>query len=153
MGGSNLTRGMADRVISAAGGVVARQTAAGREFLVIHRRRYGDWCLPKGKLKTGETPEQAALREVREETGYDVELADFLGEIQYTVKGVPKTVRFWNMRPVGHSHEIEDRGEVQEAVWLSGEHALARLDYPLERKMLELASTPRRGKRRLENRC
>ncbi len=106
---------------------------------MIHRRRYGDWSLPKGKLKDGESPEQAALREVREETGYDVELGDFLGEIEYTVEGVAKTVRFWNMRPLACSHEIEDPDEVQEAVWLSGENALARLDYPLEKKMLELA--------------
>ena len=46
---------MTDETIMAAGGVVARETAVGREFLVIHRRRYGDWCLPKGKVKVGET--------------------------------------------------------------------------------------------------
>ena len=119
--------------------MVARTTPTGREFLVIYRRRYGDWTLPKGKLQEGETSEQAAIREVREETGYDVELGDFLGEIQYDVKRAPKTVRFWNMRPLEHSHEIEDQAEVQEAVWLSGEDALARLNYPLEKKMLELA--------------
>lgn len=130
---------MADKIILAAGGVVERETAAGREFLVIHRRRYGDWCLPKGKLHPGETPEQAALREVREETGYPVELDSFLGEMRYTVNGVPKVVRFWNMRPVGLSHGIQDTHEVQEAVWMSGEQALARLDYPLEKEMLTRA--------------
>lgn len=130
---------MANHIILAAGGVVARQTAAAREFLVIHRRRYGDWCLPKGKLHAGETPEQAALREVREETGYAVELASFLGEARYAVNGVPKIVRFWNMRPVGPSHGIQDTNEVQEAVWMSGDQALARLDYPLEKEMLARA--------------
>src|SRR5882724_7338062 len=130
---------MTDVPIEAAGGVLARETATGREFLVIHRRRYDDWCLPKGKLQPGETPEQAAVREVREETGYHVELGDFLGEVQYTVKGALKVVRFWNLHPLGPSHGIEDSGEVQEVVWLSSEDALARLDYPLERKILALA--------------
>lgn len=130
---------MVDNIILAAGGVVARETAAGREFLVIHRRRYGDWCLPKGKLKAGETPEQAALREVREETGYAVELGTYLGEVRYAVDGVPKIVRFWNMRPVGRLHDIQDRSEVEEAIWMSSDEALARLDYPLEKEMLAQA--------------
>src|SRR2546421_9477313 len=111
---------MADNVIHAAGGVVSRETAAGKEFLLVHRRRYGDWCLPKGKLKPGETSEQAALREVYEETGYAVERSSFLGEMRYAVNGVPKIVRFWNMRAVGRSHEIQDESEVQQAVWMRG---------------------------------
>jgi 8-oxo-dGTP pyrophosphatase MutT (NUDIX family) len=130
---------MTEAPIEAAGGVLARESSTGREFLVIHRRRYDDWCLPKGKLQPGETPEQAAVREVREETGYHVELGEFLGEVQYAVKGAPKIVRFWNLHPLGLSHGIEDSGEVQEVVWLSSENALARLDYPLERKILALA--------------
>lgn len=128
-----------DNIILAAGGVVARETAAGREFLVVHRRRYGDWTLPKGKLKAGETPEEAALREVREETGYSAEIVSFLGKVRYKANGVPKVVRYWTMRPVGGSHEIQDKGEVQKAVWLSGDQALARLDYPGEREMLTRA--------------
>jgi len=130
---------MPDHIILAAGGVVARQTPAGPEFLLVHRRRYGDWCLPKGKLHPGETPEQAALREVREETGYPVELGAFLDEIRYDVNGVPKIVRFWNMRPLGSSDGIQDTHEIQEAVWMSADQALARLDYPLERDMLARA--------------
>lgn len=127
---------MPDNMILAAGGVVTRQTAAGPEFLVVHRRRYGDWCLPKGKLHAGETAEQAALREVQEETGYAVELGAFLEELHYDVNGVPKIVRFWSMRPVGPSQGIQDTKEVQEAVWMTAEQALARLDYPLERDLL-----------------
>jgi 8-oxo-dGTP diphosphatase len=127
---------MSENTILAAGGVVARETATGREFLVVHRGRYGDWTLPKGKLKADETPEQAALREVREETGYAAELGSFLGEVRYAVNGVPKIVQVWNMRPVGGSHEIQDRAEVQEAVWMSEDQALAQLEYPLEKEML-----------------
>jgi 8-oxo-dGTP diphosphatase len=130
---------MRDHTILAAGGVVARDGAAGREFLIIHRRRYGDWCLPKGKLKPGETAEEAAVREVREETGYHVELGPPLGAMHYQVDGVPKIVRLWHMRPAGKGHRIGDPGEVKEAVWMSGPEALARLDYPLERDMLARA--------------
>ena len=125
--------------ILAGGGLVARQTGAGREYLLVHRARYGDWCLPKGKLKRGETTKQAALREVREETGYAVEIASYLGEVRYDVKGVPKIVRFWNMRPLGDSQGFIDPKEIVEAVWLPEEVALARLDYPLEQVLLRRA--------------
>jgi 8-oxo-dGTP pyrophosphatase MutT (NUDIX family) len=127
---------MSDNTIQAAGGVISRDTAEGREFLLVYRKRYGDWTLPKGKLKAGETPEEAALREVLEETGYEAEFVSFLGEVTYPVKGVPKLVRFWNMRPVGLPHRIKDPSEVQEAVWMSGKQALERLDHPLEREIL-----------------
>jgi peptidoglycan/LPS O-acetylase OafA/YrhL len=137
--GRLVSENMAHDLIQAAGGVISRTTKDGREFLLVHRKRYGDWTLPKGKLKSGETHEEAALREVREETGYATELVSFLGEARYEVKGVPKIVRFWNMRPVGHAHEIEDRGEVEKIAWMSAKLALERLDYPLEKELLERA--------------
>jgi 8-oxo-dGTP pyrophosphatase MutT (NUDIX family) len=130
---------MGEGIIQAAGGVVARGAPAARQYLVIHRRRYRDWCLPKGKLKPGETAEQAALREVREETGYEVELGPYLGEMRYAVNEVPKIVSFWSMRPVGRAGGIQDSSEVREIAWMSGDDALARLDYPLEREMLARA--------------
>jgi 8-oxo-dGTP pyrophosphatase MutT (NUDIX family) len=55
-------------VIQAGGGLVWRESRAGREIAIIHRPRYDDWTFPKGKLHKGETWEQAALREVEEET-------------------------------------------------------------------------------------
>jgi 8-oxo-dGTP diphosphatase len=126
-------------LIRAAGGVVTRETPAGREVLVIHRTRHRDWSLPKGKLKRGETPAEAALREVREETGYQVELAGKIGEIRYEVRGAPKVVEFWNMRALGSPGEIADPSEVEGAVWMPPDEALARLDYPLEREILARA--------------
>ncbi|MGB2603427.1 MAG: NUDIX domain-containing protein, partial [Candidatus Sulfotelmatobacter sp.] len=66
-------------VILAAGGVLSRQTpAGGDEVLVVHRKRYGDWTLPKGKLKPGESFAAAALREVAEETGCRARFEDYL---------------------------------------------------------------------------
>jgi 8-oxo-dGTP diphosphatase len=80
--------------IRAAGGVLLRQGNRGPEVLVIHRSRYNDWTLPKGKLQGGESAEQAAIREVREETGYAVQLGGKIGDVHYVVDGVPKTVHF-----------------------------------------------------------
>ena len=127
---------MADRIIRAAGGIVFRDTPAGREFLLIFRRRYGDWSLPKGKRKAGETIERCAVREVLEETGYDVEITGKAGEIHYAVNGVPKIVSFFEMRAAGASRGIDDPDEVQEAVWMSPDDAAGRLTYALEREIL-----------------
>jgi 8-oxo-dGTP pyrophosphatase MutT (NUDIX family) len=131
---------MADAdLISAAGGVLLRELGGKVQVLLIYRRRYDDWTLPKGKLEAGESPQQAALREVREETGYEVTLGDALSPIRYLVNGRPKLVHFWKMHPQGRSLGIEDHGEVAEAVWLSPEEALERMSYPLERQVLSQA--------------
>ena len=67
------------------------------EFALVHRPRYQDWSLPKGKAKKRESSEQTALREVREETGLECELGEELRTVQYlTPKGEEKTVRWWN---------------------------------------------------------
>ena len=118
--------------IYAAGGVVTRETPAGLEILLVHRRRYDDWSLPKGKPEAGESLEQAALREVREETGQDVQLLELLGETRYTVNHVPKVVLFWRMRPLGDPLPIRDTNEVAQAMWVPTTEALSRLTYPSE---------------------
>jgi 8-oxo-dGTP pyrophosphatase MutT (NUDIX family) len=89
-----------DSVILAAGGIVGRETPNGQEVIVIHRRHHDDWTLPKGKLKRGESFPQAAIREVREETGCVVQLGEFLGAVSYEVKGVPKVVLYWRVSVV-----------------------------------------------------
>lgn len=103
--------------------------------LVVHRARYGDWTLPKGKLEPGETWEQSALREVREETGFTCELGDLLGSTFYEPDGAAKEVRWWRMTPVGDPGERD--GEVDELRWVTSAEARALLSYESERGLLE----------------
>ncbi len=105
-------------MIEAAGGVVWRRGAKGPlEVLLVHRPRYDDWSLPKGKLDRRETHRQAALREVEEETGLRCRLHEELPEVRYVDrKGRPKRVRYWSMEPISGSFEPND--EVDEVRWL-----------------------------------
>jgi len=125
-------------VIRAAGGVVWRETPAGRTLAVIHRPKYDDWSLPKGKLQAGETPPQAAIREVREETACDAALGPFIGCATYPVPGAQKLVLFWQMT-VTAEHAFAPSTEVDRLAWLSPADALSRLDHPAERVILEEA--------------
>jgi 8-oxo-dGTP diphosphatase len=123
------------KAIRAAGGIVWRKTPEGRKLAVVHRARYNDWCLPKGKLNEGESWEAAALREVREETGCAARITGRAGSVSYQVQGRPKKVRFYTMEAVGHSFFVPSE-EVEEVVWLTPEEALHILDYPAERDVL-----------------
>ncbi len=125
--------------IRAAGALLWRICQGVATLAVVHRRRYGgDWALPKGKLQTGESWRQAALREVREETGCEPELGPFAGAIRYLVDGRPKEVRFWHMRClVEEAYPRDD--EVAEVVWVSPEEAQVRLSYADERALLREA--------------
>jgi 8-oxo-dGTP diphosphatase len=127
-----------DSSIQAAGGLVWRKTLLGVRIAVIHRRRYGDWCLPKGKPIAEETLEETAQREVREETGCPVRIISFAGATHYKVKGLPKTVFFWNMKPTGKG-AVVDHEEVERVIWLNPLKALQQLDYPQERRLLAMA--------------
>ena len=117
-------------MIQAAGGVVVRDGLV----LLVHRARHGDWTLPKGKLEAGETWEQAALREVREETGLACVLGDALGSTFYEPGGTAKEVRWWLMTPVGEPGELD--GEVDELRWVTLDDARPLLSYKTERDLL-----------------
>jgi 8-oxo-dGTP diphosphatase len=117
-------------VIRAAGGVVLRDG----QVLLVHRARYADWSLPKGKLEPGETWEDAALREVHEETGVHGRLGEFLGESHYSVKGSPKTVRWWMMST---DDEAGPSNEVDAVRWVGVEEAKRLLSYLHERQLLD----------------
>ena len=85
---------------------------------MIHRPRYDDWSLPKGKLHPGEDWEAGALREVREETGFECELREELESATYLDrKGRRKLVRYWLMRPL--RGEFEPGDEADELRWLT----------------------------------
>lgn len=140
-------------VILAAGGVLCRLTPSrGDEILVVHRKRYGDWTLPKGKVKPGKSFAAAALREVAEETGCSARFEDYLGSIGYAVKGVPKAVQFWRMSLIEHN-EIADHEEVAEVLWMPAAAAIQRLTHSNERTLAlrarpELLETPPQRLRR-----
>src|SRR4051812_10957205 len=119
--------------VRAAGGLVVR----GARLAVVHRPRYDDWSLPKGKLDEGESWETAALREVLEEAGLRCELLEELDSDAYTDrKGRPKTVRWWRMRLV------EDLGfapneETDELRWLAPAEAAELLSYAHDVSLVE----------------
>ncbi len=127
-------------LIIAAGGIVLQN---GR-VLLVYRPRYNDWSLPKGKVDDGESPLETAIREVREETGYEVEPGEFAGSCGYMVKNKPKTVLYWVMTP-RKQFEIQDREEVSELVWLPIEEARSKLTYVLEQEILEKAAANSRS--------
>ena len=124
--------------VRAAGGVVLRDGEDGPEVAVIHRPKYEDWSLPKGKLEAGESWEEAALREVAEETGLQCELADRLSSTHYRdPKGRPKTVHWWLMRPRGGSLGGDD--EVDDARWVGIGEAESLLDHDADVELLREA--------------
>src|SRR6478752_9879511 len=86
--------------VRAAGGLIVRERNDEVEIALVHRPRYDDWTLPKGKLEPGETEAEGALREVEEETGLRCELGPEIATTSYTdSRGRPKTVRYWEMHP------------------------------------------------------
>jgi 8-oxo-dGTP diphosphatase len=117
--------------VQAAGGVLVRD---GR-VAVVHRPKYEDWSLPKGKLDPGESFEEAALREVQEETGIRGELVRELPSTSYRdSKDRPKVVRYWEMTPV--AGEFVPNSEVDELRWLEPDEAAGLLTYDRDREVL-----------------
>ncbi|HEY3742952.1 MAG TPA: NUDIX hydrolase [Bryobacteraceae bacterium] len=130
---------MAKKLIMAAGGILERRG----EILLVQRPRYQDWSLPKGKLDRGETPLQAALREVHEETGYRAKALGFAGAFGYEVKGAPKVVLYWLMKPMKQG-PILDPGEVCELRWVSLRSAMRLMTYERERDLVKRTFAPTR---------
>jgi 8-oxo-dGTP diphosphatase len=130
----------ASPTIVAAGGLVWRDYADGLRLAVVHRPRYGDWTLPKGKLRSGEDPESAACREVLEETGWHAQIVAWAGSVAYEVEGTPKLVLFWHMKALDGRFEASD--EVIDLAWLARQEASARLDHARERELVDRAVLP-----------
>ena len=119
--------------VHAAGGVVVRDGTV----CIVHRPRYDDWTLPKGKLDRGESFEDAALREVYEETGLRCRLVDELAPVRYRDhKGRTKLVRYWLME-VEADDGLEDNDEVDELRWVPPAEAADQLSYARDRGLVE----------------
>jgi 8-oxo-(d)GTP phosphatase len=128
-------------LIRAAGGVLWRPGAEATgdvEVCLIHRPRYDDWTLPKGKLSPGETELEGAVREVFEETGYRVRLGRSLGEVSYLKSSGdeerPKVVRYWTMEATGGG--FGPTPEVDELAWMSPVDAREKLTFDRDRDVL-----------------
>jgi 8-oxo-dGTP pyrophosphatase MutT (NUDIX family) len=127
--------------VRAAGGVVRRRPEPGRtEVLVVHRPRYDDWSLPKGKLDRDERWEDAALREVEEETGLRCRLLEPIGETRYRDnKGRPKVVRYWLMETVNgdDASGFTANHEVDALRWCTPPEAVQLLTYDHDRALVD----------------
>jgi 8-oxo-dGTP pyrophosphatase MutT (NUDIX family) len=122
--------------VRAAGGLVWRRGAEAPEVLVVHRPKYDDWSFPKGKLEPGEREEDAAVREVEEETGLRCRLERELGTTRYRdARGRPKTVRYWLMTPV--DGDLAAATEVDEARFVPIAAAAGLLTYGRDRELLD----------------
>jgi 8-oxo-dGTP pyrophosphatase MutT (NUDIX family)/phosphohistidine phosphatase SixA len=132
-----------DDAVRAAGAVLWRPADGGIEVCLVHRPKYDDWSLPKGKLNPGEHPVLAAVREVLEETGVRGHPLLRLPDVAYTLpSGAPKTVEFWAMRagddpPVA----VADPDEVDEIRWLAPDAAEDALTYPADARLVDRVAT------------
>jgi phosphohistidine phosphatase SixA/8-oxo-dGTP pyrophosphatase MutT (NUDIX family) len=127
--------------VIAAGGVVWRGRHGALEVAIVHRPRYDDWSLPKGKLTAGETELTAAVREVGEELGATVAVSRRIGRVSYDIGATRKTVTYWVMRYLGGAFTATD--EVDEVEWLSPAKARTRLSYEVDRSVLrDFAASP-----------
>ncbi|MBP0109564.1 MULTISPECIES: NUDIX hydrolase [Bradyrhizobium] len=125
---------MARAPVMAAGGIVLRRGPAPR-IAVVRQRKRNEWVLPKGKLDDGETPKQAAHREVLEETGHDVAVHEFLGTLAYQSGGRSKIVHFWRMQADG-APVRKLMNDIKAVDWLTLDDAIARLSREYERAFL-----------------
>ena len=118
--------------------------------MVVYRKRHQDWTLPRGKVRDGESFQEAAMREVQDETGCSCRIGNYLGTISYSDNGVPKVVLFWKMTLV------EDKGgrnneEIGEALWLQVPAAIERLTHAQEKALLSrVGSLPKQSQSPVE---
>ncbi|HLE89103.1 MAG TPA: NUDIX hydrolase [Candidatus Limnocylindria bacterium] len=124
---------------TSAGGVVHRTEAGRAQIVLVHRREPRLWALPKGTPDAGETLDETAIRETREETGLEVEIEEPISAITYFfVRGrtrFHKTVHFFLMRPVGGAVEEHDH-EFDEVRWFQLEEALELMTHATERAVV-----------------
>jgi 8-oxo-dGTP diphosphatase len=123
--------------ILAAGAVLWRRSNSGVELALVHRPRYDDWSLPKGKLEAGESMAAAAVREIREETGIAARLGPWLRDVRYGVADGPKLVRYWGAEACSPSSSFTPNDEVDELRWVEPDTARKLLSYPHDVDVVE----------------
>ena len=124
--------------VRAAGCVLWRRARnGGLEIALVHRPKYDDWSHPKGKLEAGESWDEAAVREVREETGAACVLGAPLSTARYPVKGRPKVVHYWAAEATDTA--FEPSSEVDHVLWLPPDEARERITHPANRTLLDEA--------------
>ena len=133
------------KIETSAGGVVYRKSKDKTEFLVVQHSGHHRWVLPKGWIDPGETKEQTAIREVKEEAGVEAEIQEHLGEITifYTSpekEKVRKTSHFFLMEYKSGDSDKDHGWEVENTQWLVAKEAAEKLDYPGEKNMVEKAA-------------
>src|SRR6266404_3644034 len=126
---------MARTPVLAAGGIVLK-AATTPLIAVVRLRKRNEWVLPKGKLDAGETPRDAAEREVLEETGHDVSVHEFLGTLIYQTRGRSRIVHYWRMEAGGEQIR-EPMPDIKSVDWLPLGDAMGRLSREHERAFLE----------------
>lgn len=125
---------MARAPVMAAGGIVLRRDVTPL-IAIVRQRKRNEWVLPKGKLDDGETPREAAHREVLEETGHNVAMHEFLGTLVYQSGGRSKVVHFWRMEAEGGPvRKLMD--DIKAVDWVTLDDALGRLSREYERAFL-----------------
>jgi 8-oxo-dGTP pyrophosphatase MutT (NUDIX family) len=122
-------------LLTHAGGIVFRNSGQARQYLVITSSRGTEWVLPKGHIEKGETPEAAAVREVREEAGVVAEILHALGTSEYRKGSEQVRAQFYLMRAVGTAEMTEQRS-IQ---WIRYREALELLSFPDMRRLLKRA--------------
>ena len=114
-------------LIQAAGAVLWRKSDKSKlEIAIIHRPRYDDWSLPKGKVETGESHISAGYREIQEETGYESTFGPEIGTVVYKLEGAPKEVRYWAAAATVKTGTPNPQ-EVDEVLWLEPDKAKEKL--------------------------
>ena len=126
------------RVVRAAGGLVLRKTPKGNlKILIAHRPSYDDWSLPKGKADKGETPEETAVREVLEETGYHCRIVAPIGTTRHRMNRGVKEVAWYVMRRLPDSPGFKKNNEIDAIRWVSRKTANKILDYDNDRRLIK----------------